>query len=204
MANWKVDGEYFETCNCDFLCPCIPANLAGRPTHQHCDFAMVFHVDKGHHGETNLDGLTFVAIGHSPDVMGLGNMSVGLLVDERASQTQRDALVAIGSGQAGGPMAALGPLITKFLGVEFKPIHFEKSGMTRSVSIPDALDEAVAGMPSASKPGEPLYIENTAHPANARLALATATRSHLHVFGMNWDQTDGKNNGHFAPFSWQG
>jgi hypothetical protein len=136
--------------------------------------------------------------------MGMGNISVGLIIDERATQAQRDALTAIGSGQADGPMAALGPLITKVLGVEFKPIQFTKNGMKHSVSIPGALDEAVEGVASASKPGEPIYIENTAHPANAKLALAKATRSHLHAFGLDWDDTSGNNNGHFAPFHWQG
>jgi len=203
-ATWQVSGDYFETCNCDYVCPCIPDNLTGKPTKGHCDFAFVFHINQGQHGNTKLDGLNFVAIGHSPDVMGLGNMSVGLVIDERATPPQRDALTAIGSGQGGGPMAALGPLITKMLGVEFKPIHFEKKNMSYSVSIPGVLNEAVEGVASASKPGEPLYIDNTAHPANARLALAKAIRSHLHVFGINWDDTSGKNNGHFAPFNWQG
>ncbi len=41
------------------------------------------------------------------------------------------------------------------------------------------------------------------HPANARVALARATDSHLHAFGLNWDDTSGKNNGHFAPFDWR-
>ena len=42
------------------------------------------------------------------------------------------------------------------------------------------------------------------HPANARLALAKALRSHLHAFGRDWDDDSGRNNGHFAPFTWQG
>ena len=100
-------------------------------------------------------------------------------------------------------MAALGPLITKMLGVEAKPIHFEKKDMRCSVSIPGVLDQAVEGVPSPVKQDEPLYLDNTVHPANARLALAKATRSHLHAFGIDWDDTSGKNNGHFAPFNWQ-
>ena len=206
MANtsWQASGEYFETCNCDYLCPCVPSNLTGKQTHVFCNFAMVFHINQGRYGDAKLDGLNFVAIGHAPGPsMSDGNISVGLIVDERATPAQRDALTAIGSGQGGGPMAALGPLITKMLGIEFKPIHFEKKDMGRSVSIPGVLDQTVEGVASASKAGEPLFLDNGAHPANARLALAKATQSHLHVFGIDWDQTDGKNNGHFAPFSWK-
>jgi hypothetical protein len=37
---------------------------------------------------------------------------------------------------------------------------------------------------------------------NARLALAKATRSKFDVFGMRWNDSSGKRNGHFAPFAW--
>jgi hypothetical protein len=204
MANWQVSGEYFETCNCDYVCPCVVTTFAGRPTHTHCNFAMAFHVDKGHLGDTQLDDLNFVVIGHTPDVMGAGNWSVGLVIDERANAQQREALAGIGSGKAGGPVAAILPLVTKIMGIEYKPIHIEQSGLTRSVSVPGMLDEAVNGEPSPVKSGEPIYVDNTAHPANTRVALAHATRSHLHAFGLNWDQTDGRNNGHCASFNWQG
>jgi hypothetical protein len=108
---------------------------------------------------------------------GLEHIAVGLITDERATPEQQQALVQIGSGQGGGPMAALGPLVGKLLGVEAKPIRFEGQGMRYSVSAPGMLDQAIEGVPSAVKAGEPLYIDNTAHPANARLALAKATRA---------------------------
>jgi hypothetical protein len=56
---------------------------------------------------------------------------------------------------------------------------------------------------AGAKPGEPISLDNVAHPVNTRLALAHATRSHLHAFGLDWDDDSGRNNGHFAPFSWQ-
>ena len=54
MANtsWKVGGQYFETCSCDYLCPCIATNLAGQPTKGSCTVAMAFHVDQGSYGAT--------------------------------------------------------------------------------------------------------------------------------------------------------
>jgi hypothetical protein len=102
-------------------------------TKGHCDFALVFHVDHGQHGTLSLDDLSFVIVGHAPERMDKGNWKVALITDERATAQQREALVAIGSGQAGGPMAGLAPLIGTFLGVDAKPIRFEKKGMTRSV-----------------------------------------------------------------------
>jgi len=201
-TSWRISGDYFETCSCDFLCPCMPSNLAARPTQGHCNFAFVFHVDQGRYGDIALDGLNFAVVGHAPGVMAQGNWSVGVIADARASADQQQAITAIVSGQAGGPMAAVAPLLGKFLGVESKPIRYSKDGLKRSVSIPEMLDQAVEGVPGA-KADEPLYIDNTIHPANSRLALAKAVRSHVHAFGITWDTTSGRNNGHFAPFAWQ-
>jgi hypothetical protein len=205
MANtsWKVGGQYFETCSCDYLCPCIATNLAGQPTKGSCTVAMAFHVDQGSYGATDLNGLNFAVIAYTPGPMGDGNWSVGVITDERANPEQQQALVAIASGQGGGPMAALAPLVGTFLGAESKPIQFQNHAMTASVSIPGVLEQAVEGVASPTKQGEALYLDNTLHPASPRLALAKSTGSHLHVFGLDWDDTRGTNNGHFAPFQWQ-
>lgn len=200
---WRIAGDYFETCSCDYVCPCIYTALTARPTQGRCLFAMVFHIDRGHRQGVALDGLNFAVIGQSPGAMADGNWSVGLVLDERADQSQREAIVAIGSGQAGGPMAAVAPLLGSFLGTEVKPIRFERDGMRRSVAIPGVLDQAVQGVPGGNT-AEPVYLDNTPHPASSRLALARATRSHVHGFGLDWDETSGRNNGHFAPFAWQG
>jgi hypothetical protein len=198
---WKISGDYFEACSCDSVCPCPTSGLAARPTKGFCDAGLVFHIDRGTHGTTSLDGLNFAVLLHTPGAMGEGNWTVGLVVDERASAAQREAIVAIGSGQGGGPMAAVGPLVTTFAGVESRPIRIERDGMRRSVSIAGLLDIAVEGIPGAS-PSEPIYLDNVGHPAASRIALAKASRGHMHAFGINWDDTSGKNNGHFAPFSW--
>ncbi len=143
-TSWQLSGEYCETCSCDFLCPCIPSNLTARPTQGDCYFLFGFDVTEGRYGTVSLDGLKFAVVGHTPGVMVEGNWSVGLIVDERASAEQVEAVTAIASGQAGGPMSALGPLIGKFLGVERKPIQFTKNGMRRSVSIPGVLEQELA------------------------------------------------------------
>lgn len=198
---WKINGDYFEACSCDSVCPCPTSGLAARPTKGSCDAGLVFHIERGTHGTTSLDGLNFAVLLHTPGAMGAGNWTVGLIVDERATAAQREAIVAIGSGQGGGPMAAVGPLVTKFAGVESRPIQIERAGMRRSVSIPGMLDISVDGIAGAS-PSEPIYLDNVGHPAASRLALAKASRGHMHAFGINWDDTSGTVNGHFAPFTW--
>ena len=203
MASWQMAGDYFETCSCDYVCPCILTNMAGAPTKGWCNFAMVFDIGQGNWDAVKLDGLRFAVIGHAPEIMGKGNWSVGLIVDDRASAAQKDAITAIASGQAGGPPAILTGVVGKLLGVESRPIQFRKNGLQRSVSIPQMLEESCEGVASPINPADTLYIDNTLHPANARLALAKATGSHLHAFGLDWDDSSGNNNGHFAPFNWR-
>jgi hypothetical protein len=101
-------------------------------------------------------------------------------------------------------MAPLSGLVGKFLGVESAPIRFERDGVSWAVQAGSMVDmgaTGVMGLNPESK--EPLYLENTGHPAANRLALARATKSHVHALGLEWDDTSGRNNGHYAPFSWR-
>ena len=98
-------------------------------------------------------------------------------------------------------MAALGPLVGTFAGAEAKAITLQSQGMRRSASISGVLDIAIEGVAGA-RPEEPIYLDNVGHPAASRLALAKALHGHMHAFGIDWDDTSGRNNGHFAPFSW--
>src|SRR5881275_1073020 len=143
--SWTASGQYYETCNCDFVCPCVPGQMAVMPTKGSCAFAMAFQIERGSYGAVSLDGLGFIVLGLTPEAMGKGNWSVGLVADERASVEQRDAITAIASGAAGGPMAALSGLIGKFLGVQSAPIRFDRSGATWSVSASTLVDMAAAG-----------------------------------------------------------
>jgi len=202
MAAWQIKGEYMETCNCEMLCPCITSNLAARPTEGDCQAAVAMHIEEGAKDGVALGGLSFVVMLHSPGPMGDGNITVGLIIDEQATQAQVDAITAIATGASGGPMAALGPLVGTFAGVERRPVEFSAVGLTRVVRAGDLLDQSCVGLPSAVDPGLPISIDNVAHPVNTRLALAKATRSLFNAFGMRWNDSSGSRNGHFAPFAW--
>ena len=204
MSTWQITGQYMETCNCAFLCPCITSNLTARPTEGDCKAAVTMRIDKGAKDGVKLDGLSFIVMMHSPGAMGEGNITVGLIVDDAATDQQLEAISAIATGAAGGPMAALGPLVGRIAGVERRPILFEADGLNRTVRAGELVDQACEGVASATAPGQAICIDNTAHPVNSRLSLAKATRSSFHVFGIDWDDTSGTRNGHFAPFTWAG
>jgi hypothetical protein len=204
MAGWRIEGQYMETCNCTFLCPCIGSNLTARPSEGDCKAAIAMRIGKGEKDGVKLDGLSFIVLMHSPKAMAEGNITVGLIVDERASDKQVEAISAIATGAAGGPMAALGPLVGKVAGVEKRPIRFEGRGMKFAVKAGELIDQALEGVPGPARAGEPIYLDNTCHPVNSKLALAKATRSKFNAFGIRWDDSSGTRNGHFAPFAWTG
>lgn len=196
---WQISGDYMETCNCDFLCPC-PLTGLNKSTHGTCTFAMAFRVNDGNYEGTSLKGRRFVIVGRTPGEMIEGNWEVGLIVDDEASQEQEDALAAIVGGEAGGPIANLAPLIGNFLGVEKRPIRFDGSGNKWSLSVPDAIEQGVEGVMGLG--GENLYLDNAGHPGGNRLGLAHSTGTKINAFGVQYEEQSGRNNGHFAPFSW--
>lgn len=202
--SWKISGKYFETCSCDFICPCLPGRMAVTPSKGTCTFAMAFQIDRGSYGSVSLDGLSYVVLGLTPEAMGKGNWSVGMVVDDRATAEQREAIVAIASGAAGGPMSVLSGLIGQFLGVESAPIQIDYSGNKWSVKASNMVDMAAEGaMGMNPNADEPMRFTNTGHPAADSFTLANAKKSHVHSLGINWDDVSGKNNGQHAPFSWQ-
>ena len=200
---WNLRGEYFENCNCDFLCPCLfsPGGpLTAPPTEGYCDVVFAVHIDRGSYGSDVLDGLNGVIVAHAEGPMGAGNWKVALYLDSRASGAQREGLQSILSGAAGGPMGALAPLIGEVLGVKSASISFTKEGRRRSVSIADVMQMGVEGVPSMNPDSE--VWAASGHPFNPeRLALATGVANSTFAdYGMRWDNS-GKN-GHYAAIEW--
>jgi hypothetical protein len=70
MADWRIDGQYMETCNCNFLCPCITSNLAARPTEGDCKAAIAMKIDKGSKDGVDLQGVSFVVLMRAPGADG--------------------------------------------------------------------------------------------------------------------------------------
>lgn len=204
MADWHIEGEYMETCNCAFICPCIGSNLTAAPTEGDCKAAITMRIDKGRKDGVTLDGVSFIVLMRTPGPMADGDIKVGLIVDAGADDNQVEAITAIATGAEGGPMASLAPLVSEVAGIERRPITFDRDGMSYRVTAGELIDQSLEGVPSVSREGEPIWLENTAHPVSPKLALANATNSRFHAFGIDWEDASGTRNGHFAPFSWAG
>ena len=203
MSTWKISGQYMESCNCDYLCPCIFTNPQEPVTHDHCYAVMLYNIEQGHHQDTDLAGRSFAFVIRSQRVMSEGDWIFACVIDDKADDAQRAALSTIASGEGGGvPGMIRNSMVGDFRGVEVRPITFSIDGLKRSAAATDVFDFEIEGVPSRNKSGEPYYLDNTAHPANTRLALAQTKSFNVEGFGLSLTMVGQGNNGHFAPFSW--
>src|ERR1700755_2262262 len=203
QIQWQISGDYFENCSCTVVCPCLvstAAPLTSRPTEGVCNVPLIFHIDSGRYGDVALDGLNVALAVQTPGPMAEGNWSVAAYIDERAGDTQTEALGAIFTGSAGGPMAAFTPLISTNLGVRKVPIAFRINGKTRSAEIPGILHMSVDPLPTMHPSGE--MWANIGHPVspdNMAMAVGAAGNTY-NDHGMRWDNS-GKN-GLYASIRW--
>jgi hypothetical protein len=202
-VSWQIQGEYFENCNCDVVCPCLFSALeplTSAPTEGACEVAFGFHVDDGRFGEVSLDGLNVALIARTPGPMAEGNWQVALYIDDQADDDQNGALQAIFTGAAGGVMANLAPLIGEVLGARSASIRWQQDGKGRSIVVDDVMALAVHAAPSINPDGE-IWATN-AHPfAPEGVAMAVGDEGSTYTdHGMRWDNS-GKN-AHYAPIRW--
>jgi hypothetical protein len=111
---WRVAGAYFESCNCDAICPCrmIGEVPGGRSTHGICFGVLAWRIDNGHFDDLDLSGLAAaLTVQYDDDEPG-SPWSIVLHVDERGSAEQRTALERILLGAAEGDVKRL-PWIRK-------------------------------------------------------------------------------------------
>ena len=134
--SFSVEGDYFETCNCDVSCPCIWEKPADK---ENCDVMLAWHVNAGDKDGVDLSGMNTVMVVHAPKQMTDGNWKVALYVDDRATPEQSEALGAVFSGAAGGHLANLAPLIGEVAGVAPATITFDRSGGSLRAEISGAL-----------------------------------------------------------------
>jgi hypothetical protein len=196
---WSLKGSYVETCSCDLICPCN-ASFDHGATYDYCRVTLVFSIKDGAIDGTDVSGLNVAAIAETPKVMTDGNWKLGVFVDQQASDEQMEKLVGVFSGQLGGPMAALAPLVGEMLGVERAPIDVVDDGVRHSVRVGEVIDFEIEDIvPFGVETGQPVRFDGMFHPVGSNLTIAEATRSQINAFGI---QYEGKTGLSTAEFSW--
>ena len=196
--SWSLKGSYVETCSCELMCPCNLSFDHGA-TYDFCRVTLVFGITEGEVDGTDIGGTTVALIADTPKVMTEGNWKVGVFIDEGASDEQADKLVQVFSGQLGGPMAGLAPLIGEMLGVERVPIDVQHDGLRHSVRIGDAIDFEIEDVvPFGVETGEPIRFQGMFHPVGTDLTMAEAKRSKIKAFGIEYEGKTGLS----SEFAW--
>ena len=133
MKKWFFEADYLQSCNCDYGCPC---EFSAPPTKGHCHGLGAWRIERGEFDGVKLDGLGLGFAAQWPGAIHEGNGSVLLFVDEKASAEQREALLTIGSGQAGGlPFEILATTFSNLLEPQFVPINFKIDGINSTATI---------------------------------------------------------------------
>lgn len=123
--DWKISGPKISSCNCDYGCPC---EFNGRPTNDMCEGMEAMRIDEGYFGDVRLDGLMFAARFRWPGAVHEGGGTVQGVIDDRASEAQREALFKILDGEEQEPTTLFniyGSTIDTELDPIFTKIEFE-------------------------------------------------------------------------------
>jgi hypothetical protein len=207
IPQWRLVGDYFDVCSCDIPCPC---EFAQPPTNNHCEGVLAYHIREGSYGDVRLDGLNVLAVGAFDGNLWAreATVALGIFIDERADERQREALQAIFAGQAGGWPGAFAELVGEVRGVEFARIEVEVAGDLAHwhAEVPDkvaARAEALGG--PTTPPGQRVQLLNPpgSEVGPGQVATwGTATTQQVDAFGFSFSVT-GKSSKHI-PFDWSG
>ncbi|WP_262265764.1 DUF1326 domain-containing protein [Microvirga yunnanensis] len=207
IPDWHLAGDWFDICSCDIPCPC---EFAQAPTNNACQGMLAWHIRAGHFGTVRLNDLNLLALGAFEGNLWAGEAKfvMGMFIDERADEKQRQALQTIFSGQAGGWPASFAANIGELRGIEFVPIRFEVANDLASwrAEIPDKVvgrAEALTG--PTTPPGQRVQTLNPPGSEVGPGQVATWGRStevRTEGFGFQW--TGESRSSKHIPFDWSG
>jgi hypothetical protein len=103
-SKWRVAGTYYESCNCEAVCPCrrLDGKPGGRSSHRLCQFLLSWHVAEGRADGVDLAGRSVAMAGfYDSDEKG-SPWTVSLYIDRSAGDAAFDALSGIFLGKRGG------------------------------------------------------------------------------------------------------
>ena len=195
---WKLNGTYFEACNCEAACPCV---FLSDPTEDDCTALVACHIDEGKFDNVVLDDLNVALAVLSPGNMAVVKWTAAVYLDDSASDSQKDALMKIFTGQAGGHPGRLVSHIGDVLGVSSLPMTYQAEGKQRSLKIEGVADANIEAF--AGQGGADIMVEN--HPLcispGYKAVLSKSTNVTYQDHGFDWQFT-GKN-GFYSPFVYQ-
>lgn len=199
---WWAEGELFEGCNCNLLCPCH-ISFRQPPTNGYCNAIWGVAFRGGRFAGDDLAGLGAVVFVHSPGpTMFDGDWLSVLYIDDAASETQADALQSIFSGDAGGPWAILSQFYRdgRLTAVRRMPLEIAIDPVARTLRASGQVLLEVQAIRGADRQGTATIanLRNVIHGPTHTLARSNQTvKDPL----LSW-QEEAKH-GLFSRFRWQ-
>jgi hypothetical protein len=158
---WRIAGEGVESCNCSWGCPC---QFNALPTTGQCEAFLVGRIGHGYFGDTRFDGVVFSRIFWWPGAIHEGNGVRRMIIDEQATKEQREALIALDSGQHGGPywkiFGAVCPNVVEPIVAPIS-LNVDREKRRATIRIPDLIESDV----------EPIKNPATGEEHRARIVL---------------------------------
>jgi hypothetical protein len=160
-VKWSIEADYLQACSCEYGCPC---EFNAPPSRGFCEGIVAWRINRGSYGDVSLNGLGLCCAARWPKAMHEGGGTACMFVDEKASAAQRDALLQIASGKAGGvPFEIIVTTFSKILDPQFVPIQFNFNGRNSSVQAGKAVSATL----------QPIKNPVTGQPESLRVQHAT-------------------------------
>lgn len=137
-VEWSIKGPHVANCNCDYGCPC---QFNALPTDRTCKAVIGWRIDEGHYGDVRLDGLHAVNTYSWPGAVHQGNGVMQSIIDERANEAQRSALIAILQGEGAPPGTVMLQIYRAMCSTVHAPLfksiglEFDMEGRTATLSV---------------------------------------------------------------------
>src|SRR5262245_10417259 len=138
---YNLEGRLLEVCTCKILCPCWDGE---DPDFGTCEGVLAWQFDKGSIDGLDVAGRTFVILAHIPGNILNGNWRIRIYLDDKTTAQQKDALLKVWTGKAGGPIADLARLVGEVVAVEQVPITFHVQGLNGTLKVGAAIKATLA------------------------------------------------------------
>ena len=201
--SWWVEGELFEGCNCNLLCPCH-ISFRQPPTNGVCTAIWAASFERGRYGDVDLSGLGAMIFVNSPGpTMADGNWTSVLYVDDSASEEQAEATHAIFSGKAGGPWE----ILSQFYGngeltvVRRVPLEVTIDVTRRTIRASDMVLLEVEAIRGADREGA-ATITNLRNVIHGNVHTLARSNQSIRDEALSWEE-EGKH-GLYSRFRWEG
>jgi hypothetical protein len=186
-AVYQLEGTLLEACSCGVLCPCW---IGEDPDGGECYAFNAYHFDSGQIGGVDVSGMNLVNVVHIPgNVLTPGSWRVLMIVDDTATDEQKQAIVGAFRGEYGGPLADLAGLVGEVIDVVSRPVHHDLADGTGTLRVEGWIDAELE--PYTSMDGTITTLRDskfsTVPGSPAWVAKAKHHRVDIPDYGLSWE-----------------